>query len=99
MAYWKNYRKYTSEVHALALGNDSDEEITASLHGDDSIIEHSNSCESNVSDQSNLVDSDELDLVVHSSDSNQSVIDDDTINAISNCDETLKKILTQMKAK
>ena len=54
------------------------------MHGDDSIIEHSNSCESNVRDQSNLVDSDELDLVVDSSDSNQSVIDEDTVNAISN---------------
>ena len=96
MAYWKNYRKYTSEVHALALGNNSDEEIPASLHGDDSKIEHSNSCESqesDISDQSNIVDSDELDLVVDSSDSNQNVIDDDTINAIPNCEETLKSKL------
>ena len=38
MAYWKNYRKYTSEVHALALGNSSDEEVNVSLHDDGSSI-------------------------------------------------------------
>ena len=78
MAYWKNYRKYASEVHALALENNSDEEIPASLHDDARAIERSNSCESqnsDISDQSNTFDSDELDLVV----------DDDTIDAIPTC--------------
>ena len=96
MAYWKNYRKYASEVHALALGNSSDEEIPASLHDDARAIEHSNSCESqnsDVSDQSNIFDSDELDLVFDSSDSNQSVVDDDIIDAIPTCEETLKNQL------
>lgn len=97
MAYWKKYRKFTSQAHALALGNTSDEEISEHcLLDGSSPIEQSNSCESQTDsdvDQSNIVDSDGLDIVVDSSDSNEIVVDNNTPDPPASSEETLKNEL------
>ncbi|CAB3993355.1 Hypothetical predicted protein [Paramuricea clavata] len=60
MAYWKNYRKYTSQVHALALDNNNDEDVHCL--SDDSFFQLNNSFQSQTSItsiQSEAVDSEQ----------------------------------------
>ena len=101
MAYWRNYRKFSSEVHALALGNDSDEE-SVSLHPVQSNLFESQN--STISDQSGIsghsdisgqsdIDSDGLDLVIDSSDSSQSEVESAPPSPLPSSDVTLKNEL------